>query len=192
MQKWSHLLQKPNPLPCWNKIWTFTFSSSRCLVQREMAVKILKFGYRTPEILHRHDSGVPSFCWRCDSSIGTHLHIFWQCPQIQPFWVNVMSILQTLTNTSLPLDPLHYLLGLPFPGLQKTIKKHISYILLAAQRVIPMCWLSRDTPAPFLLLNTITEICKMEYLTASVSDTILKFNKIWELWDLSKPDTSLS
>lgn len=80
------------------------------------------FWYRTPEILHHHDPSVSSLCWRCDSFIGSHFHILWQCPQIQPFWVNVMSIHQTLTNTPLPLDKLHYLPGLPFPGLRKKIK----------------------------------------------------------------------
>lgn len=102
-----------------------------------------------------------------------------------------MSILQTVGNTSLPLDPLHYLLGLPFPGIKKATK---FYILLGARRVIPMSWLSRDLPTLSMFLNTIIEIGRMEYLTASATKTIQKFNKIWELWDTSEygvaPSTS--
>lgn len=92
-----------------------------------------------------------------------------------------MSMLLTLSDTSLPLDPLHYLLGLPFLGLKKTTKWVLSYILLGARRVIPVSWLSRDPPT-----RTRLEICKMVDLTASATVTIPKLNKIGELWDTSK------
>lgn len=110
--------------------------------QRETAYKILMFWYRTPEVLHKYDSSFPQTCWRCLKDIGMHYHILWDCPMILPFWNSVQSLLKM----DLPLDPAHYLLGLPIPGVLKHAKKLISFILLAAKRVIPTGWLFSNPP----------------------------------------------
>lgn len=46
-------------------------------------------------------------------------------------------LLHKVLDLSLPLDPIHYLLGLPFSGIAKPIKQLICYIILATRRVMP-------------------------------------------------------
>lgn len=81
MQKWSQVIQRPILLPQWQKIWE-AGSKSRCVAHRETAYKILFFWYSTPEVLHRYDPKVPRVCLRCLGDIGSHFHIFWECPII--------------------------------------------------------------------------------------------------------------
>lgn len=142
--------------------------------------------YKTPEVIDKYDSSIPAHCWHCGTCTGSLFHIFWQCSMVQPFWHEVMQLIQRVVDVSLPLDPLHYLLGLPFSGITKRSNMLISYILLAAKRIIPLCWLSNSPPPWSRFLQLIAEIRRMEYLTASVHDSILQFNKIWDPWDQSE------
>lgn len=58
---------------------------------------------------------------------GCTIIFFWDC------WISVQSFLQELFKMDFPLDPVHYLLGLPTPGVPKHTKKLMSFILLAAK-----------------------------------------------------------
>lgn len=186
MRKWSVLLGRSIPMKLWAKIWVSTFKSSKCVAQRETAVKILMFWYRTPERIYHIDPSLSSRCWRCGTETGSHFHIFWTCSLMQAFWIEIQRTLQSITGLHLPFDPIHYLLGLPFPGISKPTKRLISYILLAAKRVIPVCWLSTTPPSHLQFLQTVAEIRRMEFLTAMVHDLVSQFNKIWEPWDQSQ------
>lgn len=152
MRKWSLLLERPIPLRIWANIWSSTFKSSKCVAQRETAVKILMFWYKTPDRLYRDNPALSPKCWRCSTEIGSHFHIFWSCSFIQTFWSEVMQLLQTITGLPLPLDPINYLLGFPFLGIPKSVKRLTSYILLATKRAIPLCWLS-TSPSTCNLYN---------------------------------------
>lgn len=150
------------------------------------AYKILFFWYRTPEILHRFDPKVPRVCWRCLGDIGLHFHIFWECPLIQPFWSSTQAHLQDLLEINLLLDPIYYLLGLPFPGISKLTQKLAAFILLAAKRAIPLRWLSSSPPTLSQALQILEQIRRMEHLTEAVHDSLPQFLKILDLWDHSE------
>lgn len=199
-----HLLLRPHiiiwengpnfPIQIWDKIWSFqglVSKSSKCVTQRETSMKILMFWYRTPDVIHKYVPSVSPRCWHCGTDTGSLFHIFWQCSMIQPFWGEVRLLIQKVLDKSLPLDPLHYLLGLPFPGLTKRANRLLSYILLAAKWLIPLCWLSNAPPPWPKFLQLVADIRRMEYLTASVHDTIPQFEKLWEFWDRSEFGTSM-
>lgn len=132
MKKWSQIINQPILIPQWQKIWEASSKSSRCVEQRETSYKILLFWFRTPEVLHRYDPGVPRVCWRCRDDTGSHFPIFWECPSIQSFWSSIHTYLQNLFEINLPLNPINFLLGLPFPELPKYAQKLAGFILLAA------------------------------------------------------------
>ncbi|PIO11108.1 hypothetical protein AB205_0076050, partial [Aquarana catesbeiana] len=48
MCKWSQLVGRPVTIQMWDRIWSSTFKSSKCVTQRETTIKILMFWYRTP------------------------------------------------------------------------------------------------------------------------------------------------
>lgn len=99
LKKWSHILQQPISLEDWGKIWESTSRTSRCVVQKETALKILLFWYRTPDFLHARNPEASSLCWRYQVSTGTRFHIFWEYPVISLFWVQIQDLLQNLLNT---------------------------------------------------------------------------------------------
>lgn len=103
--------------------------------------------------------------------MGTHYHIFGECPLILPFWSSVQSVLQSVLEMDLTKDPVHYLLDLPVPGIPKYANKLLLYILLAAKRVIPTHWLSSNTPTQAQLILAITQIRRMEHMTAVIHDS---------------------
>ena len=142
------------------------------------------FWYKTTDGIHKYNSSVSPHCWRCSS--GSLFHIFWQCSLIQPIWQEVRLLTQEVIEVSLPFDPLNFLLGLPLSGLTKNANCLAAYILLAAKRLIPLCWLSGAPPPWPRFLHLVAEIRRMEYLTASVNDSIPQFDKIWKPWDLSR------
>lgn len=103
-----------------------------------------------------------------------------------PFWTMVISLLQRVLDNSFPLDLLHYLLGLPFPGIGKPLNKLASFILLAAKKMMTLHWLSPTPSSQVQLLKVILEICRLEYMTASMVDAATQFNRIWDAADSSE------
>lgn len=154
MSKWSHLTQQQTPHPNGLKfgpqhpkypdVWRKEKQLTKCF-----------FLYRTPEVINRYDASLSPLCWRCGRIRGSHYHILWQCDLIAPFWSMVVIMLQQILDSPIPSDPVHLLLGLPFPGLGKNLNKLASYVLLAAKRAIPACWLSTSplfSPSLYKLL----------------------------------------
>lgn len=88
-----------------------------------------------------------------------------------------------------PVYPVHYLLGLPVPGISKHAK---CYNLLAAKRVIPNHWLSSNSATQPQLILTIAQIRRMERMTAAIHDSLHQFSKILDPWDnsLFNPETT--
>lgn len=86
-------------------------------------------------------------------------------------WSKIQDLLQTL-STPIPLNPMHFLLGLPLPVISKASGKLMSFILLAAKRTIPRHWLSTSPPTFHHLLSIMADICGMEHLTAKIEDTL--------------------
>lgn len=183
MKKWSRILQRPISLLDWGKIWESASKFSRCVVQKETAIKILLFWYRTPDLLHARNPTTSNICWRCSESIGSHFHIFWDCPLIGPYWTKIQDLLQTLLSTPIPLNPMHFLLRLPFPGISKASQKPMSFILLAAKRAFLRHWLSTSPPTFHHFLSIMADIRRMGHLTAKTEDTLPSFYKIWKTWD---------
>lgn len=186
MSRWPHLIGRPISSQMWDRIWSSTFKYSRCVLHRETSIRVLMFWYKTPKVFHKFDPSSSANCWHYGSEIGSLFHIFWQCSMIQPFWHEVMLLIQKVVDVSLLLDTLNYFLGLPFPGITKQDNRLIAYILLAAKWLIPLFGLSHSPPHWSRFLQLIAEIRGMEYMTASVHDSIPQFNKIWELWDQSE------
>ena len=192
MRKWSHVLNRPISLPEWRNIWEATSKVSRCVAQKETAYKILMFWYRTPEFLLARKLTPSGQCWRCGSSLGTHYHIFWECPMITPYWSKIHALLGKVLGVPIPLHPLYLLLGLPLPKTPKTLRKLMAFILLAAKRAIPQCWLTNVPPSFTQFLAAVTDIRRMERLTAVIEDSLASFDAIWEKWDSSEYNSEIA
>lgn len=50
-------------------------------------------------------------CWKCKGSMGTFLHLMWECPLVSPFWDQVIKTIEEWLEQSLPNSPRFCLLG---------------------------------------------------------------------------------
>lgn len=183
MKRWSQTLQHDITLLDWENIWESTAKISRCVAHKESTYKILLFWYKTPERLHKYNPTTSNMCWRCNKAVDSHFHFFWECPLVTQFWAQIQKVLEKLMGVSIPLNPMHYILGLPVPGIHKFKRRLMSFVLLAAKRTTPKLWLSTASPTLIQTLTIISDIRRMEHLTAIVEGSSHTFLKIWKSWD---------
>ncbi|CAH2283543.1 Hypothetical predicted protein, partial [Pelobates cultripes] len=81
--EWIHAL---NAISNWTK----------CYTHIEAHRKLLYRWHLTPYTFHKIYPNSSPLCWRCLAEIGTHKHIWWSCPNIQPLWVEVQNTLSAL------------------------------------------------------------------------------------------------
>uniref|UniRef100_A0A9J8DBD8 Reverse transcriptase zinc-binding domain-containing protein n=1 Tax=Cyprinus carpio carpio TaxID=630221 RepID=A0A9J8DBD8_CYPCA len=44
-------------------------------------------------------------CWKCQKDRGTFIHCIWECPLIQPLWLQTLNILSKWLGITIPLSP---------------------------------------------------------------------------------------
>lgn len=84
-------------------------------VWKEFNWKLKMRYFKTPSVTSKYDKNNTNVCWRKCKQIGDYTHIFWDCPILIPFWQGIQAEIQGILKIKLPLNPLHYILGLT-PG----------------------------------------------------------------------------
>uniref|UniRef100_A0AAY5K5X7 Reverse transcriptase zinc-binding domain-containing protein n=1 Tax=Esox lucius TaxID=8010 RepID=A0AAY5K5X7_ESOLU len=75
--------------------------------------KILNHFYWTPTRLFRLKLRENADCWKCCSSEGTLIHLLWECPMIQSYWLEIHDRIENITQTNLDFCPKLYVLNDP-------------------------------------------------------------------------------
>lgn len=84
-------------------------------VWKEFNWKLKMRYFKIPSVTSKYDKNNKNLCWMKCKQIGDHIHIFWDCPILIPFWQGIQAEIQDILKIKLPLNPLHYILGLT-PG----------------------------------------------------------------------------
>lgn len=184
MDKWDAHFSRPLPMETWKRIWNLASKTSLCVTHRENQLKILMHWYHTPTLLHRLNPDIPEVCWRCTRSRGTQFHLFWECPEIEPFWGVVQTLLFDVLGIRFTLDPLLFLLNVSERPLPKLTTKLLIHILTAARCLIALFWKRQAPPSLLDLLARVKEIRTMEYITAVAHNKVDLFHSIWASWDV--------
>lgn len=82
------------------------------LVSRDHLIKYKNFASNLLYSSQTCQDTVYANCWCCQHSPADFEHIFWQCPQIQLFWQEVVWTLEEVTALPLSLTIAVRLLGL--------------------------------------------------------------------------------
>uniref|UniRef100_A0A8C5Q7A1 Reverse transcriptase domain-containing protein n=3 Tax=Leptobrachium leishanense TaxID=445787 RepID=A0A8C5Q7A1_9ANUR len=180
---WTELLGDSSSNESWSMTYTLAHRGSPTLKCAENAYKILSFWYWTPERIHRiHPSSDPS-CWRCGASVGTFLHMWWECSRLVPFWEMVHDGVITITALELEFSAKTYLL-LQFPTSIKTIRKSAALrLVFAARLLIPLYWKTATVPSRRLWVTEVERLRAIDRLVAVERGHVEAFCTTWVYWD---------
>lgn len=103
-QKWEKELGVNITEDEWLHIWRTQRSATASRSWREHCWRNVIGFFFTPKMKSKHLS-VAQPCWRqCGAIHVDHSHVFWLCPKIEQFWVNVLMITITIQGYDIPLS----------------------------------------------------------------------------------------
>ena len=148
----------------------------------EVNYKLLTRWHYTPAVLHGIFPLTPPLCWRGCGESASHAHIWWFCPLIRPFWLNILHWMKEIQGFETPHDPwvvlLHCTAG-PVGSYKKSLTPHL---LNAAKSLIPRFWKQTVVPSLRQWLEAVDHIYYMEDLTSSLKNKSDLARKIWSDW----------
>lgn len=157
---------------------------------QETNYKLLTRWYRVPAAIARIYPSVSDRCWRgCDQK-GTLLHVWWECPVIRSFWMEVQTTIKNALQIEIPFSPEHFLLHLPTLPLSHYKKSALPHLLNAAKRLIPLYWKRPQVPTLKEWLQKVDDIREAEEWVARCKDRSERFDGIWAQWRRFTIDTN--
>ncbi|KAM8960733.1 transmembrane protein 132D [Pelodytes ibericus] len=148
MGKWEVAFQLDIDQPGWDKILTMVHKCSLHTKVQETFYKLLIHWYQTPVILSKAFADLSDLYWRCGKAPGTLLHIWWECPEIVPFWKQILKIMPKFTDFPPPFQPGPYLLDYTTQSISGYKKSVVRHLINAANVLIPFHW-KESTPPSF-------------------------------------------
>uniref|UniRef100_A0A8C5MQM8 Reverse transcriptase domain-containing protein n=1 Tax=Leptobrachium leishanense TaxID=445787 RepID=A0A8C5MQM8_9ANUR len=182
IQAWERDLAEVLDSEDWLDIWEASKGVSLCTSMQEQPLKMLMRWYTTPTQLAHMSPNHPDLCWRSCGSKGTFIHMWWECPQIQKFWTNILTMLSDALGKDVPRDPWNLLLSRPLEGFTRHENKLISKISMAARRAVAETWRHQALPVMAKVSAKIQDTRIMDELTAVVRHTLPQFHKVWDPW----------
>lgn len=89
--------------PDWDLVWARCFTASKNPAHQMIHYKCINRAYITPSVLYKTKVRSNPYCHLCNStSIGSYLHMFWECPVVVLFWKFVCSVLSDLLHLDIP------------------------------------------------------------------------------------------
>ena len=127
----------------WYNYWIFQWKCTNSHTWREFGWKCLIRFFITPK-QKAHFIGEDSGCWRlCGSRDANHWRIFWECPVIRHFWLEIHKTLESIFNVKIPFQFCIFILGKASPrALQRIFIWHSDI----CKKTITRCWLLPDSP----------------------------------------------
>lgn len=163
----------------WGLIWEHTHKGFVNISAQENRYKLSTRWYRTPDKLQKIFPAVPPECWRCGLGAGSLLHIWWDCPSLQPFWKEVHGRITDITSLPINFSPAQFLLhhtSLPRSHYRKSLALHL---VNAATQCIPLRWKSTAPPTIIDWHCRVTKIEEMERLIHQAKDAHDKYRFTW-------------
>lgn len=112
----------------WERIFSHIHKGSINVSTQENRYKLFSRWYRTSDKIHNFHPTVPQACLRCNAARGTLLHIWWECPLIQSFWMEIHRLVSQITTYTPAFSPAQYLLHhtpVPPSSYKKSLTLHL-------------------------------------------------------------------
>lgn len=157
--------------PDWETVWSNLGLTSKNLSHVLIHFKTIHRFYYTPYKRYRMKLLPNPYCSFCNTDAsGTFLHMFWDCPMIQPFWKYVIVMLHDLTGLYLDLDPCLLLLN-DDSKYQFSLgdKRVLMAGFTAAKKAILQQWITPDTNLKQFWIVSFHYIVCLECTTAKIN-----------------------
>lgn len=195
---YSHLTSPPPDLPTyaqrwlrdlditlepedWSTIWSNTKNSSQNVVASEANYKVLMRRYLVPARIVKFLPESSPNCFRGCGDRGTHLHIWWTCPQAQRFWAIIFQMATTLHQITLSPNPTIALLNLFPQDYTRSQLRLLLHLFTAAKQTIAKAW---KTPTLNIVetKNRVTLAMIHDKIEAKILDKATQHNRVWRPW----------
>lgn len=95
----------------WEEILQSINICSLNVAQKILQLYIVLRVHYTPLKLYKMGKRPDSLCSRCGRNQGNLIHLLWRCPKLHRYWSEVLGTLNQVFRTTVPLDPIHCILG---------------------------------------------------------------------------------
>uniref|UniRef100_A0A3Q3A4Q3 Reverse transcriptase domain-containing protein n=1 Tax=Kryptolebias marmoratus TaxID=37003 RepID=A0A3Q3A4Q3_KRYMA len=166
----------------WEEICQLPWVSTGSNTWREFCWKNVTRFFVTP--VQRRFTTNGDACWRlCGFNGADHLHVFWDCQVLRPYWEEIHKHIGNVFNVNLQFKcETLYLGNLQLNTWTNKDKKLLAILLAASKKAITRKWLKSDPPTVDEWIEIVYQIYVMEKITFSLRVEREKFYKIWSKW----------
>lgn len=164
-QKWEKEMDIVITEDGWARIWETQFTTTNSNMWRDFCWKNIIRYFITPKQKSKF-SATPAFCWRnCGEVMADYGHIFWSCPLIRPFWMEVIKIITEVLGFHVSCTFTSLYLGYFTDDLVADDVYLLKVLLASAKKAITKRWLCRDPPTVTLFTSIVEDVKLMECMT---------------------------
>lgn len=165
----------------WNAVLDLIHKSSPCarhsLIQLKIVLRVHLTGARLAKIFPNIDPSCP----RCKGQPADYMHMFWSCPNLGTFWVNIFDAYSRIFQTDIAPNPICALFG--FTPETNLIKGKayviIAFTSLIARRLILLSWKDQAPPNFARWIRDTMQFLKLEKIRYTLKGSLQNFRKIW-------------
>lgn len=167
----------------WEEILQSINICSLNVAQKVSQLYIILRVHYTPLKLYKMGRRTDPLCGRCERHQGDLIHLLWRCPKLHRYWSEVMETLNRVFQTTIPLDPIHCILGV----LEDTVPEEMTRIaitraLFQARKLILLGWKSTSPPSVRSWITHMGNTLIMEKHIYQHRGSPNRFERIWAPW----------
>lgn len=122
-------------------------------------------------------------CWRCGVALGDFTHIFWTCPYILGFWMEVVALLNFILHAHMPVSMSVCLLGFVKDILSTEAERTFANITLSyARKAIALYWKKPYPPTLVYRKQLVNNSLPLHRDTYVNRGCPRQYEKIWAKW----------
>ncbi|CAI5660574.1 unnamed protein product [Oreochromis niloticus] len=132
--------------------------------------------------LHRIFPSISSICDRCKLGEGSLTHLFWTCPKLYHYWLNIFNCFSDIYNCTLEPDPIIALFGSSSSllHLSSAAQTTVLFGMVIAKKIILTLWKTDIVPQFKMWLTELTALLHMERIRYILADKLSNFFDVWQ------------
>ena len=184
-ERWEKELDIEITEDTWTNAWITQSSTTNSLVWRDFCWKNLIRFFITPKQKSKQ-TNTQLRCWRdCRETGVDHAHVFWLCPLIQNFWMEVAATIAEVLGFNVETTFTSLYLGCLPEELCKDDEYLLKILLAAGKKAITKYWLQKDVPTLKVFIDIVNYLHLLEQMTYSLRLQKEIGEKRWGKWSIN-------